>query len=130
MKHYTLDEARLLLPRVVPLLEGLRTAFTELRAVQAAVAAQSRGASGDWNLLVNPWDERGENRVEQLSELVQRAASQLDRWGIELKDPEKGLIDFFHERDGRVVYLCYLLGEDSIRFWHELDAGFAGRQAL
>jgi hypothetical protein len=65
-----------------------------------------------------------------LNRQLQRAAAQLDRWGIEIKDPERGLIDFFHERDGRTVYLCYLLGEANIEFWHELSAGFAGRQRL
>lgn len=130
MKRYTLDEARLLLPRVVPVLEELRAAFTEMRAVEASVAAQSRGASGDGHLLADPWDERGENRVEQLSARVRKAAAQLDAWAIELKDAEKGLIDFFHERDGRVVYLCYLLGEPTITYWHELSTGFAGRQLL
>ena len=130
MKHYSLEEARLLLPRVIPVLEDLRAAYIELRAVQASVETQSRGASGDGNLLANPWDGKGENQVETLSHRVQSAAARLDRWGIELKDPEKGLIDFFHERDGRVVYLCYCLGETDIAYWHELSTGFAGREAI
>ncbi|HUX86133.1 MAG TPA: DUF2203 family protein [Chloroflexota bacterium] len=41
-----------------------------------------------------------------------------------------GLVDFPAERDGRVVYLCWRRGEDQIHYWHELDAGFAGRQPL
>lgn len=130
MKLYTLEEARILLPQVIPVVEALRDAFIELRAVQASVAAHARGASGDGHLLVDPWTEKGENRVEELNGIVQRAAAQLDRWEIEVKDPEKGLIDFFHERQNRTVYLCYLLGEDQLAFWHELDAGFAGRQPL
>ncbi len=130
MKLYTVAEARALLPRVIPVLEALREAFVEMRAVQAAVAAQSRGASGDGHLLANPWREDGENRMAELDRQLRRAASQLDRWGIEVKDPEKGLVDFFHQRDGRVVYLCYLLGEPTLSFWHELRTGFAGRQPL
>ena len=47
-----------------------------------------------------------------------------------LKDPRTGLVDFRSVRDGRVVYLCWRLGEDRIRYWHDLDAGFAGRQPL
>jgi hypothetical protein len=42
-----------------------------------------------------------------------------------LKDPERGLIDFYSEREGRVVYLCYLLGEPDLLYWHDLDTGFA-----
>jgi hypothetical protein len=50
--------------------------------------------------------------------------------GIELKDPEQGLIDFRSIREGREVYLCWKLGEERVSHWHEIDAGFAGRQAL
>src|SRR5215207_3390025 len=130
MKLYTLKEARILLPKVIPVVEALRDAFIELRAVQASVAAHARGASGDGHLMVDPWSEKGENRVDELNGIVQRAAAQLDRWEIEVKDPEKGLIDFFHERQTRTVYLCYLLGEEQLAYWHELDGGFAGRQPL
>ncbi len=130
MKRYSVDEARTLLPEVIPVLEELRSAYVELRAVQASVAAHARGASGDGNLLANPWQDKGEDRIGALSDSLQVAARKLDRWGIEIKDPEKGLIDFFHERDGRTVYLCYHLGEPDIGYWHELEAGFAGRQPL
>lgn len=130
MKLYTLTEAHGLLPEILPVLETLRDAYVELRAIQASVASQSRGASGDGHLLANPWESGGEDRMKGLDRQLQRAAAQLDRWGIEVKDPERGLVDFFHQRDGRVVYLCYLLGEPAIAYWHELHAGFAGRQAL
>ncbi len=50
--------------------------------------------------------------------------------GLELRDIDAGLVDFPCQRDGRVVYLCWRYGEDAIRFWHDLDAGFAGRRPL
>jgi hypothetical protein len=50
--------------------------------------------------------------------------------GVEIKDLGTGLVDFRTERDGMVVYLCWRLGEDPIRYWHELDTGFAGRKPL
>lgn len=50
--------------------------------------------------------------------------------GAELKDLERGLIDFMGRYRGRPIYLCWLLGEDDITHYHELDAGFAGRQPL
>ena len=130
MRLYSVAEARELLPRVVPVLESLREAYIEIRALQASVAAQSRGASGDGHLIADPWTDSGENRMEHLNREIRRAAASLDRWGIEVKDPEKGLIDFFHEREGRTVYLCYCLGEPTIAYWHELNTGFAGQQLL
>ena len=68
---------------------------------------------------------------------VQRAAAEIDGFvrelgelGIECKSMETGLIDFPAERDGRVVYLCWQRGEPHVEHWHEVDGGFAGRQAL
>ena len=57
-------------------------------------------------------------------------ATELEEIGCELKDVHTGLLDFRSLREDRVVYLCWRLGEDEIRFWHELDTGFAGRQPL
>jgi hypothetical protein len=64
--------------------------------------------------------------VTQLNERLAR----INSWGCELKGVDEGLIDFPSEREGRVVYLCWRLGEDAIRWWHEIDSGFAGRQPL
>lgn len=130
MQLYTVEEAQAALPAIIPVLERIRAAYVELRALQASLSAEVRGASGDGHLLANPWQEGGENRVEELNRELRRGASELDRRGVELKAPDKGLIDFFHEHDGRVVYLCFHLGEPRIQYWHELQAGFAGRQPL
>ncbi|MGD9935481.1 MAG: DUF2203 domain-containing protein [Dehalococcoidia bacterium] len=130
MRLFTLEEAQALLPVVVPVLERLRNAFTELRTLQAAVEASRRGSAADGALTADPWSPAGENRMEQLNARVRAEASRLDAWGIEVKDPATGLIDFRARRDGRVVYLCYRLGEPSIAHWHTLESGFAGRQPL
>ena len=57
--------------------------------------------------------------------------SELESLGVQLKDFERGLIDFPSLRDGRVVLLCWQLGEgDELEWWHDVDAGFAGRTPL
>ena len=55
---------------------------------------------------------------------------ELQDMGIEVKDLSTGLIDFPALKDGRVVYLCWKYNEGSIQFWHEIEAGFAGRQLI
>lgn len=55
---------------------------------------------------------------------------ELHRLGIELKDHHTGLVDFPALMEGREVYLCWRLGEPEVAHWHEIDAGFAGRQRL
>jgi hypothetical protein len=61
---------------------------------------------------------------------LERDLGQLQEWGIVLRDPSIGLIDFFHERDGRTVFLCWKLGEARVEWWHPLETGIAGRQRL
>jgi hypothetical protein len=61
---------------------------------------------------------------------MQAAVVQLDEWDVVLRDIKTGLIDFPALAGGRQVWLCWRLGEGPIEWWHELDAGFGGRQAL
>lgn len=67
--------------------------------------------------------ERGRDRMNELAE-------ELVQLGIELKDVRVGLVDFPCWMGNREVYLCWRHGESEVGFWHELDAGFAGRQKL
>ena len=68
--------------------------------------------------------------VSLLIELLS-GAGELETLGVQLKDQTRGLIDFPSLRDGRVVLLCWHLGEgDQIEWWHDIEAGFAGRQPL
>jgi hypothetical protein len=71
-----------------------------------------------------------EREAEQLAREVDGFVAELGSLGIEVKDYAQGLIDFPAEREGRPVYLCWRLGEPAVRFWHEVDAGFAGRRPL
>jgi hypothetical protein len=66
-----------------------------------------------------------DNDDERLTELV----AELRELGVEPKNPTMGLVDFPCDLDGRIVLLCWKLGEDRVEFWHELDAGFNGRQS-
>ena len=67
-----------------------------------------------------------ERRVQAIQQSMQR----LTELGVEVKGIEDGLVDFPSLREGRLVYLCWRIGEPDILYWHELDAGFRGRQAL
>ena len=130
MRLYTEAEARALLPSLIPVVEELRDAYVKLRAIQAAIAADMRGARADGGLTADPWAEGGANELEAEGRRLRIAGAKIEQLGIEVKDPERGLIDFYSEREGTVVYLCYLLGEPDLAFWHSLEGGFAGRQPL
>lgn len=68
--------------------------------------------------------------VERRASRVQALVEELGELGGELKDFEQGLVDFYALLDDRLVFLCWRLGEDRITHWHEVDAGFAGRQPV
>jgi hypothetical protein len=76
-------------------------------------------------------------RAVELEREVAVLAAELDHYqrelvalGVEFKDYTQGLVDFPAKRDDRIVYLCWRLGEPAVEFWHEVDAGYAGRQPL
>jgi hypothetical protein len=71
-----------------------------------------------------------ELRVQEQVGQLQSYRGELASIGCVMKDEEKGLLDFPGKMDGRDVWLCWMLGEDSVAFWHEMDAGFPGRQPL
>jgi hypothetical protein len=71
-----------------------------------------------------------EGQIDHYARTIAAGIREVVGQGIELKDIDRGLIDFPSPREGRVVYLCWRLGERRIRYWHEVDAGFAGRQPL
>ena len=83
---------------------------------------------------------RGNGHAEEAQALDERVRDQLVtlREGLEaisdagvlVKDIDMGLVDFPSMRDGRVVYLCWMIEESDIRYWHETDTGFNGRQRL
>ena len=66
----------------------------------------------------------------KLSYEFYKEVEKLENTGCILKDLEQGLVDFYCKFEGRDIFLCWKLGEDKIKAWHEIDAGFAGRQPI
>jgi len=71
-----------------------------------------------------------EDQQEKDTEKLQEYVDELRQLGVEPKTLTEGLIDFPSMMDGRIVFLCWKHGESEVQHWHELDAGFGGRQPL
>ncbi len=71
-----------------------------------------------------------EREVAALAVELEHFQQELAALGVEFKDYVQGLVDFPAQRDGRTVYLCWRLGEPAVEYWHEIDAGYAGRQPI
>lgn len=122
-KYYTPREANNLLDVVRPMVADLVRIGERIRDHQPelwAVVEKSAGNGG------NPELSRLLPDFERLDALLHR----LQEMGIEVKDLTLGLIDFPAVKDGRVIWLCWKYNEGSIQFWHEVEAGFAGRQPI
>ncbi|HXH71004.1 MAG TPA: DUF2203 domain-containing protein [Pyrinomonadaceae bacterium] len=125
MKLFTVEEANDLLPVIRPKLERIRARYDSIAvfrdSAKAAATAAEFGGGGM---------ESGSVYVKCLYE-IGKLTTEFYELGIELKDYSRGLIDFPCMRDGHVVLLCWKLGEnEQIEWWHEVEAGFAGRQPL
>ena len=121
-RHYTLEEASELLPRVVGLVAQMRTARDQLGDREARDALSEAGPTNGGG---GPGRTVSEGFVQ-----LRDAMIELRELEVVLRDLDRGLLDFPSLRDGREVYLCWQDGEDAIGYWHEPDAGFAGRRPL
>jgi hypothetical protein len=74
--------------------------------------------------------DRLERETQQLARDIDGYIGEIRQLGVEMKGIDSGLIDFPAEVDGRPVLLCWQLGEESVQYWHEEEAGFAGRQPV
>jgi hypothetical protein len=121
-RHYSLEEASALLPLVTELLERMRAARDRLGDAEARAALAEAGQS-------NGGGQPGKVVSEGFLEL-RDSMLELQEREIVLRDLDRGLVDFPALREGREVYLCWEEGEPEIGYWHEPDAGFAGRRPL
>lgn len=127
MKTFTVEEANRTLPLVRRIVEDV---------VQSHRLWREKILEFD---LVTSTDRPGDNRdrAETLEREAQALAQEIDGFqreleelGIQLKDRRLGLVDFPCDMNGRIVLLCWRREEPEVRFWHEVDAGYAGRQPL
>jgi hypothetical protein len=121
-KHYTRDEARRLLPQVRKWLSRIAELRDELRRQDAKLESLMEPGRDTGGPAINRW-------VRTLVQ-IKEACFEFERREIQIKDLDRGLIDFPALIGGKEVFLCWEQDEEDIEFWHELDAGYAGREKL
>jgi hypothetical protein len=124
---WTVERANRALPLVRRIADDLvRTHATWQALVEQFELAAVRSTA----TKPDPEAERLAREVQRAAKEIQGFVGELTSLGVECKSIESGLMDFPGERDGRLVYFCWKHGESAVTHWHELDAGFAGRQPL
>ena len=124
---YTIDEANALLPQVRAVLLQLAVEKARLESAVNALAGHST-ADTNGNAAHADALARSEAEMTQIGGGMRALVEHLESLGIELRDLEQGLVDFPGERDGRPVWLCWVLAEPAVAHWHPIDEGFASRQ--
>jgi hypothetical protein len=130
-RTFTREEAQALLPEVDRLLGEVQALAAKLAvAEQEAQAAQKKSRSNG-AVHAGARGEPPESTRQSIAQDISRLLERLQGMGIVVRDVRSGLIDFPSLRDGRIINLCWRRGEPlEIRWWHEVAAGFAGRQPL
>ena len=122
-RTFTLQEANETLTMILPLMD-------EIQSIQRKVLETFPDT---WPDVVRTAGNGGNPALSKLLkdfERFDKIIHQIIDLGIEIKDINTGLIDFPALKDGHIVYLCWRYEEEGIQFWHEIDAGFAGRQPI
>ena len=133
-KILTLAQANAALPKVLQLIERLQQlqrAMLESKQQREELTSTLAGGNGHSQTTLQDQLHAGTARYDQLTAEAEATFSQLSQCGAMLKDLESGLMDFYGERAGEMIFLCWRLGEEMhVQYWHTLEGGFAGRQPI
>ena len=132
-KLFTVAEADAMLTLVAPLIQQLQRLEVSLLGTQEVLEEACRKlevGNGHPKDKLQAQAEALTAEAERLAGSIQSVLKDLEALGCLVKDLGLGLVDFYTIRDGQLVFLCWKLGEDRIRFWHDVEDGFAGRQPL
>lgn len=122
-KYFTLPEANDALDIIRPLMD-------EVQSIRQKIISTQPNAWSAIEKSVGNGGSRVLSKMVQDFERLDALVHQILDTGVIIKDVNIGLLDFPALKDGREVYLCWQYGEGDIAFWHEVDAGYAGRQSI
>lgn len=130
-KTFTLSEAQTLLPVLESLLRKAQASGTRATEIEADLdqLRQRIFLLGGVCVDIATTARRRAERDKSLQD-AKDSLAEIDAIGVQVKDLEKGLLDFPFVMDGQTVLLCWKLGEKEIGYWHSVEEGFAGRKPL
>jgi hypothetical protein len=128
-RRFRLEEANRALPLVSRIVRDIVATHQKVAQLQAQQPKQSKGSKPQPSQAANG-NNAAQKELDASVDRLQSFVEELTNIGVELKDYQTGLVDFIGRHQGRDVYLCWKLGETNITHWHELQAGFSGRQPV
>ena len=125
---FTVEKANRALPLVRRIIDDIRAEHPMWKDLVARYELVAAGARPEWGESPEMLTLRAD--IDRIAARIDGYVTELEQIGCVLKGFEQGLVDFYGMQDGRMVCLCWLQGEDSVTHWHEIDAGFQGRQMI
>lgn len=128
-KYFTLEEANALLPQLETMLRNLQEQKREIQLNHHRLQESKLALINAPNVNSDSFfSEEAELEFQLFS--ADQMLKQIHALGVEVKDVDTGLCDFYSLYYGQEVYLCWRLGEPQIRFWHGTHEGFLGRREI
>jgi len=129
-KLFTPAQANLALPLVRAIVRDIAELASDLRERQERVERLLRNERSTLGQAYQEELQQVHSDLEGKQDRMRGYIQELAELGVELKDPTTGLVDFPGWINDHEVFLCWRLGEPQVNYWHELEAGFAGRKKL
>jgi hypothetical protein len=129
-RFFSIDDANAMLPLVRAITADLVKLAREVIDRRERLTLLTEGRDIGGSDLYSQELVQVQQELDRDLERLQGYVQELQELGVEPKGPAEGLVDFPAMLDGRPVYLCWKHGEPEVAHWHEIDAGFAGRQAI
>ena len=123
-----MDQANKTLPLVKRVVADIAALYPEWRDLVGRYELAAAQAKPEWGESTEQLELRG--RIEQVARQINGYLAELDQVGCVFKGFDQGLVDFYGKLDGRDILWCWQLGEPAITHWHEVEAGYAGRQEI
>lgn len=133
VRVFTVEEANALVPRLaalIPELRRMREGILKAKDLHDVEEIASHGTEGAAAKSAREAMDSLQDSIHRLEKTFQKALRFFEEEGCELKGISPGLVDFYSDRDGELVYLCWMEGEPAVGFWHPLSGGYEGRQPL
>ncbi|MFI5309651.1 MAG: DUF2203 domain-containing protein [Gemmatimonadales bacterium] len=124
---YTVERANRALPLVRRIVDDLVACFADWQDAVVRFEYATSKARAD---APDPEADRLQHEAQEMAEEVAALVAELEELGVECRSLETGLVDFPGELEGRPVYFCWMKGEPAVGHWHDVGAGFSGRQPL
>ncbi len=128
VKLFTIERANSALTLVRRIVQDIVAEHPRWKDLVSRYELAAAGVRAEWG--ESPEQLQLRQEIDAIAKRINGYVQELAGIGCLLKGFEHGLVDFYSLHEGRLVFLCWKLGEDAVTHWHEIDAGFAGRQEI